>query len=312
MAEKRRAPNNRTIVLQEEEQRRLAEACRVPEGSGQLAPGTLEAAVFLADFFDLRPRLPEGFADLLILDPPYNLAKQYGSSRFDPQKEEEYGRYLAAWLDALAPLLKPEASLYLCSDWRSSATVQRALEKRFVLRNRIVWEREKGRAARNNWKNTAEDIWFATVSDDYFFDPQAVKLKRRVRAPYRRSDGSPKDWRSEESGKFRLTAPSNLWSDITVPYWSMRENTDHPAQKPEKLLAKLILASSRPGDLVLDPCAGSGSSAVTAKKLGRRYTAVEREPEYAALTRKRLELAEEDPAIQGYDRGVFWERNSGP
>jgi site-specific DNA-methyltransferase (adenine-specific) len=313
MTEKQRAPNNRTIVLSSEEEARMAAHCRsAGDRTAAFSPGELAGAVFLEDFFTLRPLLPEEWVDLLFFDPPYNLDKRYADSSFSRRDEEEYERYLAAWLDALLPMLRPAASLYLCSDWRSSATVQRALEKRFVLRNRIVWEREKGRAARNNWKNTAEDIWFATVSDDYFFDPQAVKLKRRVRAPYRRSDGSPKDWRSEESGKFRLTAPSNLWSDITVPYWSMRENTDHPAQKPEKLLAKLILASSRPGDLVLDPCAGSGSSAVTAKKLGRRYTAVEREPEYAALTRKRLELAEEDPAIQGYDRGVFWERNSGP
>lgn len=80
-----------------------------------------------------------------------------------------------------------------------------------------------------------------------------VKLKRRVIAPYRREDGSPKDWDKQEQGNYRLTHPSNLWTDLTVPFWSMPENTDHPTQKPEKLLAKIILASSNPGELVLDP-----------------------------------------------------------
>jgi site-specific DNA-methyltransferase (adenine-specific) len=90
----------------------------------------------------------------------------------------------------------------------------------------------------------------------------------------------------------------------------MRENTDHPAQKPEKLMAKLILASSDPGDIVLDPFLGSGSSAVTAKKLGRHYVGIEREAAYCAWAEKRLELAETDKRIQGYVDGVFWERNT--
>ena len=66
-------------------------------------------------------------------------------------------------------------------------------------------------------------------------------------------DGKPKDWEETESGNFRNTYPSNFWDDISIPYWSMPENTAHPTQKPEKLLAKLILASSNPGDIVFDP-----------------------------------------------------------
>ena len=183
------------------------------------------------------------------------------------------------------------------------------LDKRLVVRNRITWEREKGRGAKANWKNSAEDIWFCTVGQEYFFQVDAVKLKRRVLAPYRTAEGSPKDWEETSQGQFRLTHPSNIWTDITVPFWSMPENTEHPTQKPEKLLAKLILASSRPGDLVLDPFLGSGSTAVTAWKLGRRFIGVERQEEYCCLALKRLERALADPSIQGYREGVFWERN---
>ena len=131
-----------------------------------------------------------------------------------------------------------------------------------------------------------------------------------MRAPYR-TDGQPKDWEETPDGRFRNTCPSNFWDDISVPYWSMPENTAHPTQKPEKLLAKLILASSDPGGIVLDPFAGSGSTAVTAKKLGRRFVAIERSEQYCAWAEKRLELAETNPGIQGYADGVFWERNAG-
>jgi site-specific DNA-methyltransferase (adenine-specific) len=190
--------------------------------------------------------------------------------------------------------------------------VQRVLSDFFVLRNRITWEREKGRAAPRNWKNVHEDVWFATVSGNYRFDAKAVGQRRRVRAPYRDGDGAPKDWDESPGGRFRDTAPSNLWTDLTVPFWSMNENTSHPTQKPEKLAAKLILASSSPGDLILDPFLGSGTSAVVAKKLGRRYVGIEIDGEHCLAALRRLELAAADPRIQGYEDGVFWERNSSP
>ena len=90
----------------------------------------------------------------------------------------------------------------------------------------------------------------------------------------------------------------------------MPENTDHPTQKPEKLIAKLILASSKPGDVVLDPFLGSGTTSVVAKKLGRKFVGIEADELYCCLAEKRLRLADEDGSIQGYHEGVFWERNS--
>ena len=92
----------------------------------------------------------------------------------------------------------------------------------------------------------------------------------------------------------------------------MPENTAHPTQKPEKLIAKMILASSNEGDVVFDPFAGSGTTAVTAKKLNRNYVVIEQNELYGAWAQKRLEMAESDQSIQGYCDGVFWERNSSP
>lgn len=247
--------------------------------------------------------------DLLLADPPYNLTKNFGKEKFKSTTGEEYEAWLDSWLELCVPLLKPTSSVYICGDWRSSSSIQRAGSKYFKLQNRITWEREKGRGAKRNWKNAAEDIWFFTVSDNFTFNLDAVKQRRRVIAPYR-ENGKPKDWNEGDDGNFRDTHPSNLWTDLTVPFWSMPENTDHPTQKPEKLLAKIILASTNPGDLILDPFAGSGTTAVVAKKLGRDFIAIESDEEYCLLAAKRLEMVETDMSIQGFEDGVFWERNS--
>ena len=155
-----------------------------------------------------------------------------------------------------------------------------------------------------------EDIWFLTANpSDYTFNVDQVKQRRQVVAPYRQ-DGIAKDWQATKNGNFRDTMPSNFWDDISIPYWSMPENTGHPTQKPEKLLAKIILASSNPNDFIFDPFAGSGSSLVTAAKLNRRYLGIEQSLLYCAWGQYRLNQIKDDPSIQGYTDGVFWERNT--
>ena len=154
-----------------------------------------------------------------------------------------------------------------------------------------------------------EDIWFATNNGRWKFNVDDVKVRKRVIAPYK-VNGKPKDWEETENGNFRDTHPSNFWDDISIPYWSMPENTAHPTQKPEKLIAKLILASSHKSNVVLDPFLGSGTTSVVAKKLGRNYVGVELDKTYCAWSEKRLEDAASDTSIQGYTDGVFWERNT--
>ncbi|MBR5926162.1 MAG: site-specific DNA-methyltransferase [Firmicutes bacterium] len=259
--------------------------------------------------FEVLPFLPDKFVDLLIVDPPYNLDKSFNGKRFKKTSDEAYEEYTESWIQAVLPHLKDTATIYVCCDWSSSPSVGRVLKKHFHIQNRITWQREKGRGALNNWKNGMEDIWFATNSKTYTFNVEDVKIRRRVMAPYK-VNGRPKDWEETAEGNFRNTYPSNFWDDISIPYWSMAENTAHPTQKPEKLLAKLILASSNEGDVVLDPFAGSGSTAVTAKKLNRHYVGIEINEQYCVWAEKRLEMAEQDKSIQGYEDGVFWERNT--
>jgi len=301
---KQRAPRNRTIDLSADEIERLRERLVFPDNLSDI-----QNKIICGDAFQILKKLPADTFDLLFADPPYNLTKNFGENSFKQTSLDEYEAWLESWLADCARLLKMTASVYICGDWRSAAAIQRVGMKFFTLRNRITWEREKGRGARANWKNSSEDIWFFTVSDDFTFNTEAVKIKRRVLAPYT-ENGAPKDWEKSGDGNFRLTHPSNLWTDLTVPFWSMPENTDHPTQKPEKLLAKIILASTNENDLILDPFAGSGTTAVAAKKLGRAFCGIEADERYCLLTQKRLKLAESDKSVQGFADGIFYERNT--
>ncbi len=303
-----RAPRNRTLTLTDADRLRLADrVC-----SGGYAPGDPVAdRIFCGDSFRIAKNLPSAFADLLFLDPPYNLTKSFRGYDFKEISDAAYREWLFSWFPEMLRLLKENGTIYFCGDWKNSAAIYDVLSKHCIIRNRIVWQREKGRGASANWKNSCEDIWFATAGKDYTFNLEAVKIRKKVIAPYKTKDGTPKDWKEEADGKFRMTCPGNFWDDLTVPYWSMPENTDHPTQKPEKLLAKLILASTNPGDLIFDPFLGSGTSAVTAKKLGRHFCGIEQDPEYCLWTAARLERAEQDQSIQGFSGGVFRERNAG-
>ena len=260
------------------------------------------------DIFEIQHFFPKNFADLIILDPPYNLTKNYNGSRFNKMTENNYLKWISEILHMCRDALSDRGTLYVCSDWKTSITIAPLLEKMFCVHNRITWERGKGRGAKMNWKNNTEDIWFCTKRSDYYFNLDAVKIKKKVIAPYR-ENGKPKDWHTENGENYRLTHPSNIWADITIPFWSMPENTHHPTQKPEKLFAKLILASTKVGDIVFDPFAGSGTTAVVAKKLNRHFVCVEIDTEYCCWGQKRL-IHTTDTSIQGYVGGVFLDRNS--
>ena len=303
-----RAPLNKTITLTDEEYQsyreklvHLKEITTLTKISNKLISQPIE---------DVIEYLPEKFVDLLFIDPPYNLNKKFNEVSFKSMSLNQYEEWFESWFVKVLKILKDTASIYVCGDWKSSQAILNVGMKYLQVRNRITWEREKGRGAKSNWKNCSEDIWFFTKSNKYTFNINDVKLRRKVLAPYRDETGVPKDWKNSGEDNFRDTFPSNIWTDISVPFWSMPENTEHPTQKPEKLLAKIILASSNEGDIVFDPFLGSGTTAVVASKLKRKYVGVEVDEYYCCLAQKRLEDSDKNKNIQGYNDGVFWERNS--
>jgi site-specific DNA-methyltransferase (adenine-specific) len=202
--EKKRAARNKTLTLVESEKQVYGSSCIQIN-----KPVTLEKILnktISQDLFSLLDNLPAESFDLIFADPPYNLTKTFNGRTFRWKTLKDYEDYLETWIPAMVRLLKPQGSMYICGDWRSSSAIHRVAEKYLEIQNRITWEREKGRGALSNWKNSSEDIWFCTKSDDYFFNVEAVKLKRKVVAPYKQ-DGKPKDWQETEEGNFRLTHP---------------------------------------------------------------------------------------------------------
>ena len=307
MAEKTRAGRNKTLTVSDNEIPALE---RHILGVDDIKESFTDNSIINADLFDCIDLIPNEYFNLIIIDPPYNLDKDFHGKKFSCMKSDAYEDYLRSWFYKVCEKLAPNGTLYMCGDWKCSSSMQRVIGEKLTVINRITWQRDKGRGARSNWKNAMEDIWFAVKNPkDYYFDVESVMMKRKVIAPYK-VDGKPKDWEETESGKFRITYPSNFWDDISIPFWSMSENTDHPTQKPEKLYAKLVSASSKSGDKIFDPFLGSGTTAVVAQKLGRHYCGVETNREYCLWAVKRLMNAVDDKTIQGYADGVFWERNS--
>lgn len=302
-----KAKRNRTLSVSPEEVKTLDAFIRRPK---DVIANFEKDVIVNGDLFECIDNIPNKSFDLIIIDPPYNLDKDFHGRKFTAMTQDNYEDYLRSWFYKVCNKLKDNGSLYMCGDWKCSSSMQRVIEEQLYIINRITWQREKGRGALSNWKNGMEDIWFAVKNPQkYYFDVKSVMMKRRVIAPYK-VDGKPKDWEETSEGNFRITYPSNFWDDISIPFWSMPENTDHPTQKPEKLYAKLILASSKEDDFVFDPFLGSGTTAVVAKKLNRRFYGIEVNHEYCLWAMKRLMNTLEDNTIQGYVDGVFWERNS--
>ena len=158
--ERKRAGRNRTLSVTGEEVEQLRDLVStlsdIERGENVLNK------IIHADLLAIIDRIPNGFADLAIIDPPYNLTKDFHGMKFEAMDNGAYIGYLETWFYKVCEKLKPDGSLYLCGDWKSTSALQTVLERAGLsILNRITWQREKGRGARNNWKNGMEDIWFA-------------------------------------------------------------------------------------------------------------------------------------------------------
>jgi len=290
------SPMNKTISLTDSERAVLRDKLVLSDN----IPADCLNSTILGDCFDVLPRLPTQIADLAIVDPPYNLCKKVGAKTFSKKPIQAYTDWLVELLGLMRPVLKHTATVYLCGDWVTSISLyDAAVRSGLNVRNRITWAR-KAPGAKYNYKNAHEDVWYCTVSNNYTYN--VVKTRKRVLFPYKDPEtGQATDWTRDDSGQaWRDEYPSNLWTDITPPFWSMPENTIHPTQKSEKFSAKLILASSNPGDVVLSVFGGSGTDSVAAKKLGRQYIGIELQEEFALTGLKRLNMADHDSRIAGY------------
>jgi len=284
-----KAPRNRTIFLTPEDYQHYAILELLPEGKDVIPVARASNKIFYASCLAGMSRLPKASMDLIFADPPYyGRDKDFGNGTINLSLDE-YVNWSDHWISLAAGLLKKTGSMYVCCDWRFSGKIQEILNKYLIIKNRITWLREKGRGSLRNWKEDMEDIWFCVASEAYTFNVENVKIRKPIVAPYRYENKQPKGWIENNDDRYRYTYPPNIWLDTVVPFWSMYENTPHPTQKPEKLVERIILASSNLGDLVLDPFMGAGTTAVVAKRLGRNFIGFEVNEDYVRLALKRLD-----------------------
>lgn len=255
--------------------------------------------ILVGDCIEIMRSLPAGSVDMVFADPPYNL--QLGgdlhrpdNSRVDAVDDDwdkfadfsSYDAFTRAWLEAARRVLKPEGTIWTIGSYHNVFRIGTALQDLgFWILNDVVWRKTnpmpnfRGKRFTNAHETL---VWAARDRrrKQYTFNYEAMK---------------------------ELNEGVQMRSDWTLPICTGHERIKnstgrkaHPTQKPEALLFRCIMAASNPGDVILDPFLGSGTTAAVAKRLGRRFIGIERDPEYADIALERLrsvrELAAEDVA----------------
>jgi site-specific DNA-methyltransferase (adenine-specific) len=240
--------------------------------------------VFCEDALAGMARIPDGSIDLILTDPPYNLGKDYGNAS-DQQSVDDYLAWTERWIDIALPKLKANGSLYIFLTWRFAPEIFVMLKKRLTMMNEIIWDRRvpsMGGSTRS-FSSVHDTIGFFVKRKDYYFDLDAVRI------PY---DAATKKARSRSifvGAKWLEVGynPKDLWS-VSRLHREHAERVDHPTQKPLEIIERMLKASCPPDGVVLDPFMGSGTTALAARRLGRRFVGFELNPDYCEVIRQRL------------------------
>jgi site-specific DNA-methyltransferase (adenine-specific) len=240
-------------------------------------------------------QLPQGCVDLAFADPPFNIGYEYDVYN-DRQSREEYLGWTEQWLAAVRRVLSPAGSFYVAIGDEYAAELKVRLDALgLVMRNWIVWHYTFGVACTKKFNRShAHILYYVADPKRYTFNTDAVRVPSARQTTYadRRANPAGKmpddTWvlRPQEDDRF-FQPSSDTWYLPRI-CGTFKERTGHPCQMPEAVLERIIRVSSNPGDLVLDPFAGSGTTLATARRLGRCYLGVELSAEYADAIRRRL------------------------
>jgi site-specific DNA-methyltransferase (adenine-specific) len=249
------------------------------------------ATIFLGDCIDvMRDCIPDGKAALVFADPPYNIGKSFGEFQDRWPTDEAYAHWCQVWLELCLRKLTPTGSMYVMTSTQAMPYLDLWLRRRCTIQSRIVWHYDSsGVQARRYFGSMYEPILYCVKSPKrYTFNACDIEIEARTGAVRRLID-----YRKPNPTPYNSTkVPGNAWYFPRVRY-RMDEYEDHPSQKPEALLERIIKASSNPGDIVLDPFAGTFTTCAVAKRLGRRTIGIERERTYFKIGLRRLKLGNE-------------------
>lgn len=245
--------------------------------------------IYLGDCKELLNQLPDGSVDLVISSPPYNIGKEYESAR---QALEAYLEGQTQVLKECSRVLKSTGSIFWQVGSFSDGGTLIPLDVRFfpilescglLPRNRIVWARQHGLHARRKFSARHETILWFTKSDNYVFDLDAIRVPQKYQ--------NKKHHRGERKGEFSGNPdgknPGDIWMFRNVKH-NHEEQTIHPCQFPEDLVARIILSTTLNEGVVLDPYMGTGTVAVVARDYGRHFLGAELDSEYHKVAKRRL------------------------
>lgn len=231
-------------------------------------------------------QIEESSIDLLFIDPPYNLDKNYANDISDKwENDDEYIEWLYSWLDIAITKLSSTGSLYIMNTTQNMPYVDIYLRKKMHILSRIIWHYDSSsRQARHFYGSLYEPIIFAVKNrNKYTFNYSDILISAKTGAErnlidYRKNPPTPYN---------KEKVPGNVWYYPRVRY-KMPEYVKHPSQKPEALLERIVLASSNSGDMILDLFAGTFSLGMVAKKLNRKYIGIELSKDYCEIGERRL------------------------
>jgi site-specific DNA-methyltransferase (adenine-specific) len=234
--------------------------------------------------------LPAGSVDLAFVDPPYNIGKVFGDVKDKWPTDAAYVAWCQTWIDMLVEKMSPTGAVYMMTSTQAMPYLDVYLRDKLSVLSRIIWHYDSsGVQAKRYYGSLYEPILYAVVDPKaYTFNAEDILVEAKTGAERRLID-----YRKAEPTEYASTkVPGNVWTIPRVRY-RMHEYEEHPTQKPEALLERIILASSNPGDLVIDPFAGTFTASAVAQRLGRRSIGVEANEDYVGIGLRRLGLATE-------------------
>jgi adenine-specific DNA-methyltransferase len=243
------------------------------------------ATIYHGDALEMLGQIGDGSVDLIFADPPYNIGKQFGDFKDAWPSDKAYAAWCYHWLALCIDKLKPTGSLYVMSSTQAMPYLDLWLRDRLTILSRIVWHYDSsGVQARKYFGSLYEPILFCVKDPKHYtFNAEAIAVEARTGAVRKLID-----YRKETPSAYGATKiPGNTWFIPRVRY-RMAEYEEHPSQKPEALLERIIQASSNAGDLILDPFAGTFTTCAVAGRLGRRSIGIEMQTEYVKIGLRRL------------------------
>ena len=245
--------------------------------------------IYHGDALEALLTLPDHSVDLIFVDPPYNIGKKYVNFKDRWPSNEAYLQWCETWLELCISKMKPHGSMYVMASTQSMPAIDLYLQKRLRILSRIVWHYDSSGVQAKKYYGSMYEPILHCVKDtkNYTFNAEQIMVEAKTGAKRKLIDYRKKIPTVYNSKK----VPGNVWYFPRVRY-RMKEYEDHPSQKPEALLERIILASSNENDIVLDPFAGSFTTCAVAKKLGRKSIGIELQEDYVKIGLRRVGVQE--------------------